>query len=482
MSLVWTLVSIWAFAVQVVAVAVGRALRAALNRAERTVNTKLPRISVANLAYAKDISEIAAANGYIIREHVVATKDDYLLVVHKLERMGSSPGASPSASVGASASASTIDLAHTARSITPGSASTTTLVQPKVAYFHHGLLTNSELFLLGSEKNKNLPYLLVDLGYEVWLGNNRGNKYSRKHLKLSVSDKRYWNYSLDEFALYDIPDTLRYIQTYYSHGTKIMYVGFSQGCLQLFASLSLNPHLNQSISLFVGLSPAIIPRDLSHTLLKLIVNKTANDNSFLYGLFGERAILPSVSFWCWIMGPDLYQQVVDRLLRFLFGWTLRNISPQQKKVGYRHMFSNSSVKLIIHWFQIIASRRFQMFDETCNIGLLGLATLSRDLKYTTSRVAPFPISHHLDVPMVLVYGDSDILVDIDSTRRLILSQNAKMTSKLLEVIKCSTYEHMDTLWGNNVYEDVFKRVIEHMERVGNSDPPCGKLVGDTLDI
>ncbi|KAL7665839.1 AB-hydrolase lipase domain-containing protein [[Candida] zeylanoides] len=482
MSLVWTLVSIWAFAVQVVAVAVGRALRAALNRAERTVNTKLPRISVANLAYAKDISEIAAANGYIIREHVVATKDDYLLVVHKLERMGSSPGASPSASVGASASASTIDLAHTARSITPGSASTTTLVQPKVAYFHHGLLTNSELFLLGSEKNKNLPYLLVDLGYEVWLGNNRGNKYSRKHLKLSVSDKRYWNYSLDEFALYDIPDTLRYIQTYYSHGTKIMYVGFSQGCSQLFASLSLNPHLNQSISLFVGLSPAIIPRDLSHTLLKLIVNKTANDNSFLYGLFGERAILPSVSFWCWIMGPDLYQQVVDRSLRFLFGWTSRNISPQQKKVGYRHMFSNSSVKSIIHWFQIIASRRFQMFDETCNIGLSGLATLSRDSKYTTSRVAPFPISHHLDVPMVLVYGDSDILVDIDSTRRLILSQNAKMTSKLLEVIQCSTYEHMDTLWGNNVYEDVFKRVIEHMERVGNSDPPCGKLVGDTLDI
>ena len=31
-------------------------------------------------------------------------------------------------------------------------------------------MTNSELFVLGTNKYKTLPYLLVDLGYEVWLG------------------------------------------------------------------------------------------------------------------------------------------------------------------------------------------------------------------------------------------------------------------------------------------------------------------------
>ncbi|CAH2355540.1 sterol esterase Tgl1p [[Candida] railenensis] len=441
-SSLYTVFSLLSFVIRVIIISLYETSRKWLFKIDPDAFPRIPRhVTVDNLASAKDISEIAAANGYIIREHVVTTRDNYLLVIHKLEKRDSSS------------------------SRTNSRRPTNTKLESKVAYFHHGLLTNSELFLLGSEKNKNLPYLLVDLGYEVWLGNNRGNKYSRKHLKLSVSDKRYWNYSLDEFALYDIPDTLNYIKSFYSYdkSCKIIYVGFSQGCSQLFASLSLNPTLNDSISLFVGLSPAIIPRDLNHTLLKVIVNQTANDNSFLYSLFGERAILPSVSFWCWLMGPELYQLVVDQSLQFLFGWSSKNISPKQKKVGYSHMFSNSSVKSIIHWFQIISSRRFQMFDETCNIGLSGLSTLSHDSKLTTSRVAPFPISHHLDVPMVLVYGDSDILVDIESTKDLILSQNSIMASKLLETIGCPTYEHMDTLWGDTVYETVFKKVIEYME-------------------
>ena len=73
-------------------------------------------------------------------------------------------------------------------------------------------MTNSELFVLGTNKYKTLPYLLVDLGYEVWLGNNRGNKYSRKHLKLSASDPKFWDFSLDEYSYYDIPDSLTYIK------------------------------------------------------------------------------------------------------------------------------------------------------------------------------------------------------------------------------------------------------------------------------
>ena len=35
-------------------------------------------------------------------------------------------------------------------------------------------------------------YMLHDLGYDVWLGNARGNAYSRKHQNLTLDDKRYW--------------------------------------------------------------------------------------------------------------------------------------------------------------------------------------------------------------------------------------------------------------------------------------------------
>lgn len=395
----------------------------------QTITDKQHETSLHNkIIHAKDISEIAAANGYVIREHVVTTKDKYLLVVHKLEKQ---------------------DQPYTGHG--------------KIAYFHHGLLTNSELFILGSEHNKNLPFLLVDKGWEVWLGNNRGNKYSRKHLKLSPFDPKFWNFSLDEFAYFDIPDTLEYIRNVYNAYDKITYIGFSQGCSQLFASLSLKPQLNSYLNHFVALSPAIVPQNLKHPIFQVIVKQTAKDNSFLYSFLGNRAIMSSVSFWCSVMGPHLYEKVVDKSLVYLFGWTGNNISKLQKQLGYGHMFSNSSVKSLVHWFQIIHAQRFQMFDESCKVGLTRLSTFTNHLKSKAHSVAPFPIGHHLDVPILLVYGDSDILVDMETTKSLILTQNPKMATNLTEV-HCPGYEHMDVLWGDDVYSKVFSKVIAVIDK------------------
>lgn len=383
---------------------------------------------------AKDISEITSIRGYIAREHVVTTKDGYLLVIHKIENPNNN--------------------SHNDNQQDNNN---------KIIYFHHGLLTSSELFVLGSTKEKTLPYLLADLGYQVWLGNNRGNKYSRKHLKLSASDPNFWDFSLDEFSYFDIPDTINYIKTFYNDpNCKVTYIGFSQGCSQLFASLSLHPYLNSHIECFIGLSPAIIPQNLNHPVFKLIVKQTAANNSFLYSLFGRRAILPSVTFWSAVLGPDLYEIIVNKSLMLLFGWDGTNISQQQKEMGYPHMFSNSSVKSLVHWFQIIRAQRFQMFDETCRYGLTPLASMSRLLKQKGNVVAPFPINHHLNVPMVLFYGDKDILVDMEKTKSLIIDNNASMKGKL-DIVLCRGYEHMDTLWGELVYEDVFKPVIEILE-------------------
>lgn len=381
--------------------------------------------TVSLMIHAKNIQEIVKLSGYIVREHVVTTRDGYLLVIHKLEN--------------------------------PNIVS-----NGKIVYFHHGLLTNSELFVIGSQHKKNLPYLLSDLGYEVWLGNNRGNKYSRKHLTLLVKNPQFWNFSLDEFGYFDIPDTINYISQYYNHMEKINYIGFSQGCSQLFASLSLNPNLNSRLNLFIGLSPAIIPNNFHNSILKIVVSKSAKDTSFLYSLFGNRAILPSVTLWSCLSYGNIYGKIVDYSLKFLFGWSGANIDIQQKQYGYPHLFSNSSVKCLIHWFQIINSNRFQMFDETDNVGLSSLPSISSKLRHKSHTVAPFPIGHHLDVETLLFFGSNDSLVDINQTEKLILDQNEKMSGKLTSII-CDSYEHMDTLWATDVYDQVFSKVIDYLQ-------------------
>ena len=40
----------------------------------------------------------------------------------------------------------------------------------------------------------NLAFLLSNAGYDVWLGDSRGNSYSQKHKTLSSDDRKYWNF------------------------------------------------------------------------------------------------------------------------------------------------------------------------------------------------------------------------------------------------------------------------------------------------
>jgi len=37
-------------------------------------------------------------------------------------------------------------------------------------------------------------YVMADSGYDVWLGNARGNTYSRRHIKLTAKRKEFWNF------------------------------------------------------------------------------------------------------------------------------------------------------------------------------------------------------------------------------------------------------------------------------------------------
>ena len=44
---------------------------------------------------------------------------------------------------------------------------------------------------------------MKNAGYDVWLGNSRGNKYSPSHETLNQSDQLYWSFSYQELGLYD---------------------------------------------------------------------------------------------------------------------------------------------------------------------------------------------------------------------------------------------------------------------------------------
>ena len=63
-----------------------------------------------------------------------------------------------------------------------------------VVFMQHGLFGSGENFV--SNADLSPAYILANAGYDVWLGNSRGSKYSRKHAYLNPNeDAKFWQFS-----------------------------------------------------------------------------------------------------------------------------------------------------------------------------------------------------------------------------------------------------------------------------------------------
>ena len=263
-------------------------------------------------------------------------------------------------------------------------------------------------------------------------------------MNCSPTSLKFWNFSIDEFAFHDIPDTIKYILETTGQ-PSLSYIGFSQGTAQAFASLAVHPKLNDQVNVFIALAPAMSPAGLSNGIVDALVKASPQ---VLYLLFGRRSILSSATMWQSILYPPLFTKVIDTGLTFLFNWKTRNISTSQKLAAYPHLYSFTSTKSVVHWFQIIRTKSFQMYDDDVQPPLL----LSTSSKYT--KVAKYP-TRNIKTPIVLVYGGSDSLVDIKVMLRELPSQTV--------ATEIPHYEHLDFLWARDVDAQVFQHVFDALE-------------------
>jgi len=149
---------------------------------------------------------------------------------------------------------------------------TTIVTGKRVIYMQHGLIDSSDTFILNHEQ-KAPAFILANKGYDIWLGNIRGNRYSNHALSPNVRD--YWEFSFDELAKYDLTASFRYIANY--TGQKIHYVGHSQGTLIMFIALAMRyPSIRENLKTFTALGPIVYINDMDSPLL----NKMMNSKTF----------------------------------------------------------------------------------------------------------------------------------------------------------------------------------------------------------
>ncbi|KAJ1736290.1 cholesterol esterase [Coemansia biformis] len=287
-------------------------------------------------------AEIMEYWGYPHEDHLLETRDGFILGTHRITGRRGADAGPDAASAGPDA--------HPNTGAGGGK---------PVVLFWHGFMLSSECFVCHPDWINILPFRLAEAGYDVWLGNSRGNKYSYKHIKYVPSDQRFWNFSIDEIAGIDVPTTIDYILQE-TGAASLTYIGFSQGTTQMFMALSRNRGLNSKVSRFIALAPASTPRGFHNSIVDYFTKATPQ---MLYLMFGRRRAMSLVYFWVNLLPRDMYVAVLDSCVRLLFGWTMRNLSQETKCIAYWHLYSYTSVKAIVHWMQIIHCGELQMYDE-----------------------------------------------------------------------------------------------------------------------
>lgn len=162
--------------------------------------------------------------------------------------------------------------------------------ESQIVLLQHGLLCSSiDWVITGPERS--LAFILADAGYDVWMGNFRGNSHSRNHLYLTPETKSFWDFSWHEMGLYDLPAMIDYVLAQ-TNKSQLHYIGHSQGTTSFFVMASMRSEYNQHIRTMNALSPIAFMSHLKSPIVRLMAI-FIDEITWVLKMLGVYEFLPS---------------------------------------------------------------------------------------------------------------------------------------------------------------------------------------------
>ncbi|KAL6259241.1 hypothetical protein P5V15_009160 [Pogonomyrmex californicus] len=321
--------------------------------------------------------ELVRKHGYNGELHEVTTSDGYILEIHRI-----------------TGRANAID----------------SNVQKPVAFIMHGLLCSSASWVL-SGPEKGLAFILADAGYDVWLGNIRGNTYSRKHMLKDLPEEFYWSFSWHEIGMYDLPAMIDYI-IHTTGREKIFYLGHSQGTTTFFVMASERPEYQDKIQAMFAMAPVAYCGRMFSPIFQFLA-KFAGPLDVLFKLLGQHKFTPTPEilkkFQRLVCAEDaITQPLCSNVLFLIAGFDQEQMNTTLLPIILEHTPAGASVKQVIHYAQLINSGflitagKFRQYDYTL------LANLR---KYGTIKPPNYDLGK-IKVPVSLHYSTNDWLANV----------------------------------------------------------------------
>ncbi|XP_030741797.1 gastric triacylglycerol lipase isoform X2 [Echinops telfairi] len=290
----------------------------------------------------------------------------------------------------------------------------------------------------------------TDAGFDVWLGNSRGNTYARRNIYYSPDSVELWAFSFDEMAKYDLPATIKFIVKKTGQ-ESLHYVGHSQGTTIGFIAFSTNPKLAKRIKTFYALAPVAMVK-----YTKSLLNKLSLVPTFLFKIiFGNKMFYPHHFLDDFLATEVCSRQTLNKLcsnaLFIICGFDSQNLNTSRLDVYLSHNPAGTSVQNVLHWSQAVSSGKFQAFDWGSPV---------QNKMHYNQPTPPFHNMTAMRVPIAVWSGGNDWLADPHDVDLLLPRLSNVIYSK-----KIAPYNHLNFIWAVNAAQEIYNEIVSVIARV-----------------
>ncbi|XP_065085043.1 lipase 3-like [Ochlerotatus camptorhynchus] len=354
------------------------------------------------------------SHGYPVELHTVVTKDGYILTMSRIP----SPRKTP------------------------------------ILMVHQLFGCSVDYTVLGPEKS--LAFLAHDSGYDVWMGNVRGNMFSRAHMTLDTKQSTYWKYSYHEIGIYDLPAMIDHI-LFVTGKQKLHYVGHSQGSVVFLVMASMLPvynlkvtsvHLSAPVA-FVS-NTAIPIRGFSEQVTTSVLLMEA------FGIYdvGGRVDNLVIEYLRQAISSNIVpEDIVISIFFYFMGEDRESFNISYMASITESFPAGGSIRQFTHFIQAFHSGRFAQYDY-------GRA---ENLKRYGSSTPPSYALDRITAPVALYFGANDLFLTLKDANRLADSLPNVVLKHLHPNAKWNHIDFIYSIYAHRVYRRVLDLIhyFEH---------------------
>nr|XP_048294815.1 lipase member N [Myodes glareolus]XP_048294816.1 lipase member N [Myodes glareolus] len=360
-------------------------------------------------------SEIITYNGYPSEEYEVTTADGYILAINRIPH---------------------------------GRAQTEQTGPRPVVYMQHALFADNA-YWLENFANGSLGFLLADAGYDVWMGNSRGNTWSRRHKTLSPNEEKFWAFSFDEMAKYDLPGIIDFIVKKTGQ-EKLYFIGHSLGTTIGFIAFSTMPEVAQRIKMNFALGPVIsfkYPTSIFTSFFLL-------PNSIIKLIFGTKGFFledkKAKASYIKVCNKILLRPLCSEFMSLWAGFNKKNMNMSRLDVYMSHAPTGSSIQNILHIKQLYRSDEFRAYDW---------GSEAENMKHYNQSRPPIYDLTAMKVPTAIWAGGHDVLITPRDVARILPQVTNLRYFKLFP-----DWNHFDFVWGLDAPQRLYSKIIGLMRQ------------------